>query len=906
MVRSRSKRSDLCRWTCLGLLGFISVVLGRPSANGQSPARGGPITAADRGQSATVDRHGSGITYQGSTGAELGMALGGLGTSTLEIGRSGAFQGLRVQNNWSGAVAPTPAASFLSVHAHTSSGRAAGRILQLAAPEGLTPVKGLIYTGRFPFVQIAYRDPALPCQVAMEAFSPFVPHDAASSSLPLVFFTFRVRNPTSESLTAAVAVSWVDDIAAGAQSGGASRLGRWNSVLPDCGPAVLMGMRGKELAGSEYLLSCLPADGVRYSAVSDWQPGRPQPSEGPKVGGPGVEPVTRWRCFLDRGTLPEESRSDEAAARASDHRPAAAVAGRVELRPGEEKDVRFALVWFFPNHRERTDEAGDIMTPYMRIFPDPRARTAGATAFLGHQYAARFPKGTRAVAEWAFPRRESLDRRSRAWRLLIEESSLPLHCRALMTEILYLLPRISWWLADGTFVLHESIDCPRIHPTLLDIYTAPVMAALFPELHARSLRTIAAAQRPNGEIPSTLGIVNIHRHEYRAFNPADASVFPIVTAWEILWGGDPKFAADMYPVVKRVLQWGARDLDADRDGVPDVHGVDHGWDTFPMYGAAGYITDQWIAGLLAGQTLARRFGDREFADWCVSAGRKASATAEKILWNGNYYDLFHEIPQGRKSNICFAEQFTDGTVPVGILGLGEVHPPDRVRRSLECIWRLNVRPCKFVCRTGSNADGTPADQTALKQEQGGASQSNAFAPVSTAPLAAAAIQNGMVDEGLALAEATAEVIVHRVRGPWSGQLFFDSRTGRCFYGLHYSDCLILWDVMYALLGVHVDALEHSLELAPPRIPVKMPLFGKLYTGQVEFSTAGGVALRMANFADRPSAFRTLTIRLPQPHATGTCCVESRQSVRPKPGPDGRTVLADVVIPAKGELRLRWK
>ena len=138
-----------------------------------------------------------------------------------------------------------------------------------------------------------------------------------------------------------------------------------------------------------------------------------------------------------------------------------------------------------------------------------------------------------------------------------------------------------------------------------------------------------------------------------------------------------------------------------------------------MYGAAGYITDQWIAGLLAGQTLARRFGDREFADWCVSAGRKASATAEKILWNGNYYDLFHEIPQGRKSNICFAEQFTDGTVPVGILGLGEVHPPNRVR-SLECIWRLNVRPCKFVCRTGSNADGTPADQTALKQEQGGA------------------------------------------------------------------------------------------------------------------------------------------------------------------------------------------
>ena len=166
----------------------------------------------------------------------------------------------------------------------------------------------------------------------------------------------------------------------------------------------------------------------------------------------------------------------------------------MELRPGEEKDVRFALVWFFPNHRERTDEAGTSSTPYMRIFPDPRARTTARRPFSVISMRARFPKGTRAVAEWAFPRASRwTDEAGPA--LLIEESSLPLHCRALMTEILYLLPRISWWLADGTFVLHESIDCPRIHPTLLDIYTAPVMAALFPELHARSLRPL---RRPNG------------------------------------------------------------------------------------------------------------------------------------------------------------------------------------------------------------------------------------------------------------------------------------------------------------------------------------------------------------------------------------------------------------------------
>ena len=127
----------------------------------------------------------SGITYEGRTGAELGMALGGLGTSTLEIGRDGAFQNIRVQNEWSDPIGPTPAATFLSIHVRDGSGNGVGRVLQLEAPAGLTPVDGLTYTGRFPFAQIAYRDPALPCEVSLEAFSPFVPHDAAASSLPL-------------------------------------------------------------------------------------------------------------------------------------------------------------------------------------------------------------------------------------------------------------------------------------------------------------------------------------------------------------------------------------------------------------------------------------------------------------------------------------------------------------------------------------------------------------------------------------------------------------------------------------------------------------------------------------------------------------------------------------------------
>ncbi len=828
----------------------------------------------------------AGITYEGATGDELAMPLGGLGTSTLEIGRNGAFQNLRMQNEWTDPSPVTPDASFLSVHAKTASGQANGCLLQLEAPEPLEAVDGLTYTGRFPFVEIGYSAADLPCEVQLEAYSPFVPHDSDSSSLPLVFFTIRLRNPGYEAVTASAALSWVNDIAIERMGRSWPGAGNRNCVIDLGEPAVLMETRVEELAGSEYLLACLPSDGVSYTAVSDWWPAPEGRWMGPNVKSEVENPLRSWRRFLDGGRLPEEGGWEDGLGRFSHHRPAAAVSGDVTLAPGEEKEVRFALVWCFPYHWDR-----------------PSARTK---ILLGHQYAVRFPNGTRDVAEWAFSRAESLRQRSQEWRSLIEESSLPPNYRALVAEIVYLLPRISWWLADGTFVLYESINCPRIEATILDIYIAPVLSALFPDLHAKSLRAIAGAQLDSGEIPSTLGVLSVRHPEYRVFNPGDSSVFPIVTVWEMLWGGDPQFVADMYPVIKKVLRWGERELDIDRDGVVDVHGIDQGWDTFPMHGAAAYIADQWIAALRAGEKMARRLADTEFAEWCEGIHAKASKVAEDQLWNGAYYDLAQDRAAGTRSDICFADQFTYGTVPAQILELGEVHPRERIRKGLESIWRLNVGSAEYVCRMGSRADGSPADATVHKEQEGRASQSNAFTPVSTAPLASTAIANGMVDEGLALIEETADVIINHVKQPWSGLLLFDSRNGECFYGLHYSDCLILWDVMYALLGLHVDMLDRSLTLSPARVPMKIPIFGRLYCGQVTFSTSGdAVELALQSIAERPSVLRTLTVALPQGSAKGTCSVQQGEVGEIASGESGEAVLKDVVIPPHGKLSLHW-
>ena len=261
-----------------------------------------------------------------------------------------------------------------------------------------------------------------------------------------------------------------------------------------------------------------------------------------------------------------------------------------------------------------------------------------------------------------------------------------------------------------------------------------------------------------------------------------------------------------------------------------------------MHGAASVFADQWMAALLAGERMARHFDDREFADWCAAARHKAAETVETRLWNGRYYSLADQPASGRKSDICFMDQFTYGTVAANILELGAVHPPDRVRRSLESIWQLNVQPCAVVARMGSNPDGTPADCTDHPREDG-ASQSNAFTPVSVGPYCAALVRYGLVAQGLELAERMAEIIIRRAQAPWSGQLLFNSRNGNWFYGVHYSDCLVIWDILYALLGVHINMWERRLSLAPACLPLKLPLFSALFCGQVGMRNRGWPASR---------------------------------------------------------------
>ena len=77
----------------------------------------------------------------------------------------------------------------------------------------------ITFRGEYPIARLSYRDQALPVQVDLEAFSPFIPLDLDSSSLPATIFSFQARNISDQPVEISLA-GWLENAACRYGDGG--------------------------------------------------------------------------------------------------------------------------------------------------------------------------------------------------------------------------------------------------------------------------------------------------------------------------------------------------------------------------------------------------------------------------------------------------------------------------------------------------------------------------------------------------------------------------------------------------------------------------------------------------------------------------------------------------------------
>jgi uncharacterized protein (DUF608 family) len=135
---------------------------------------------------------------RGAELAYIGLPIGGLFSGQLYLGGDGRLWHWDIFNEdyftgWAGHYAPVRPDYKLD------EGFAL-RIGDRTIPLDSTGFSDVSFRGEYPIGTVTYRDAAVPVQVKLEAFSPFIPLDVDDSSLPATIMDFTVTNTSSQTV----------------------------------------------------------------------------------------------------------------------------------------------------------------------------------------------------------------------------------------------------------------------------------------------------------------------------------------------------------------------------------------------------------------------------------------------------------------------------------------------------------------------------------------------------------------------------------------------------------------------------------------------------------------------------------------------------------------------------------
>ena len=151
---------------------------------------------------------------------KCGIALGGIGTGTVELFPDGEFHQWQIANppRLTSAIherkdgdgeAYAGSLSFFVRAQEEGRAPVVRRLGMKTGPEDFTyrmypwnkPVEKITFDGRFPVCDLTYEDSALPVSVSMRATAPFVPHHTADSATPGFYLDFTLKNTGKKPVT---------------------------------------------------------------------------------------------------------------------------------------------------------------------------------------------------------------------------------------------------------------------------------------------------------------------------------------------------------------------------------------------------------------------------------------------------------------------------------------------------------------------------------------------------------------------------------------------------------------------------------------------------------------------------------------------------------------------------------
>ena len=159
------------------------------------------------------------MVYHGAELGTIGMPVNGICSGQLYLGGDGrlwywdifnqSLEGIPTDysgRNYAKPLKPeSPIEQGFAIKL-TSGGKARVRCLD---SRGFSP-NTMGFKGQYPMGFVDYKDPTLPVQVSLEAFTPFIPLDVDDSSLPVTIMNYTIKNTGTEAVEVEIG-GWIEN-----------------------------------------------------------------------------------------------------------------------------------------------------------------------------------------------------------------------------------------------------------------------------------------------------------------------------------------------------------------------------------------------------------------------------------------------------------------------------------------------------------------------------------------------------------------------------------------------------------------------------------------------------------------------------------------------------------------------
>ncbi|HIK33575.1 MAG TPA: bile acid beta-glucosidase [Oscillatoriales cyanobacterium M4454_W2019_049] len=628
-------------------------------------------------------------------------------------------------------------------------------------------------------------------QITCEQFSPILPNNYQETSYPIAIFEWTIHNPTDEPITVSIMLTWENIVgwftnaikspkvrvrddgspvyeyeSRWGESGG--NFNRWIEDFSRLGCVMSGNFSGEELAEGEgqMAIATITNPIVEVFYHTGWNP----VGDGDEI----------WQHFATDGSLPDIA--NETPAREGE-RLATAIAVRTTIRPGKTRKIPFILAWDFPI----TEFAADIK--YYRRYTD----------FFG-----RSGQNTWSMIRTALKHSDTWKEEIETWQEpILTDDELPNWLKmALFNELYDLTSGGTLWTGVdenhpiGQFGVLECFDYRWYESLDVRLYGAFALLMLWPKLEKSVMRSFAMAipthdetprvigynqapaiRKAAGATPHDLGAANEHpwvQSNYTSYQdcnlwkdlPCDF-VLQVYRDFKLTGGDDYPFLWDCWSAIVETLDY-LKTFDRDGDGIPENGGApDQTFDDWKLQGISAYCGGLWLAALEAaiaiGNLLLEHPQQVEF-EFSIPTSRESSADLlaciatyqtwleqakplyQETLWNGRYYRLDRDSG----SDVVMADQLC-GQFYARLLELPDIVPEECAISALKtvyeaCFVNFNQKlETPIGAANGVKLDGSPENPNATHPLE-------VWTGINFG-LAAFAIQMGMKEEGLKLAEA---------------------------------------------------------------------------------------------------------------------------------------------------------